>query len=80
MLGEGTDWDHLPDVDGVDLWEWDCPLDGVRLDADVVIGYSMGGRLALHALDPGARRGDRVGTHGVDGRARRAAGARSGLG
>jgi 2-succinyl-6-hydroxy-2,4-cyclohexadiene-1-carboxylate synthase len=51
MLGEASDWEVLPDVSGLDLWAWDCGLDGVEIDAEVVVGYSMGGRLALHALD-----------------------------
>ena len=51
MLGESSDWEFLPDVSGIDLWERDCALDEIKIDADVIVGYSMGGRLALHALD-----------------------------
>ncbi len=54
MLGEAADWAFLGDgVEGADLWEWDGGFERVELGADVdtVIGYSMGGRLALHALD-----------------------------
>lgn len=51
MLGEASDWEFMPWVRGVDLWGWDGDLDSVQIDADAVIGYSMGGRLALHALD-----------------------------
>jgi len=51
MLGERGDWDFLPEADAPDLWSWNCGFDRIELDADVVIGYSMGGRLALHALD-----------------------------
>ena len=51
MLGEASDWDFADAIEGIDLWEWDCGLNEVEVDADVVIGYSMGGRLALHALD-----------------------------
>ena len=52
MLGEASDWDFLGDaVQGVDLWRWDYGFDRIKIDADVVIGYSMGGRLALHCLD-----------------------------
>lgn len=51
MLGEASDWDFLGDqVAAANLWEWVCELDCVGLEADAVIGYSMGGRLALHAL------------------------------
>ena len=54
MLGEASDWDFLGGgVEAGDLWDWSGGFDRIRLDPDVgvVIGYSMGGRLALHALD-----------------------------
>ncbi|MFT4547733.1 MAG: 2-succinyl-6-hydroxy-2,4-cyclohexadiene-1-carboxylate synthase [Verrucomicrobiales bacterium] len=51
MLGDASDWDFMPEFAGVDLWKWNCCLDDIALGADVVLGYSMGGRLALHALN-----------------------------
>ncbi|MBV8517841.1 MAG: alpha/beta fold hydrolase [Acidobacteria bacterium] len=43
FLGLASDWDFLP-------WPH-VPYDGTLHDDDVLIGYSMGGRLALRALE-----------------------------
>ncbi|NOY00046.1 MAG: alpha/beta fold hydrolase [Verrucomicrobia bacterium] len=65
MMGQARDWDCLElDVRAVDLWqafaEGDCPdlkhwaknfnAEVKDVDAKMLIGYSMGGRLALHAI------------------------------
>lgn len=51
FLGLPTDWNFLGDgVRAVDLFREPIPPEG-----DVLLGYSMGGRLALHALLGGAR-------------------------
>lgn len=57
FLGEARDWDFLRqpslDVRAVDLFRA-YPLPMLAAAADAIIGYSMGGRLALHALLGGA--------------------------
>jgi 2-succinyl-6-hydroxy-2,4-cyclohexadiene-1-carboxylate synthase len=50
FLGLPSDWRFLGDVRAVDLWREQIPREG-----DVLLGYSMGGRLALRALLDGAR-------------------------
>ncbi|HEV7923107.1 MAG TPA: alpha/beta fold hydrolase [Thermoanaerobaculia bacterium] len=50
FLGLPSDWDFLGEVRAVNLWEEEIPREG-----DVLLGYSMGGRLALRALLDGAR-------------------------
>ena len=52
FLGRPTDWDFLRDAGlEVDARE----LDDIPRSGDTILGYSMGGRLALHALLDGAR-------------------------
>src|SRR3954451_3505333 len=51
FLGRGSDWDFLRD-DGFDVAT--PPLDAIPPRGDVLLGYSLGGRLALHALLAGA--------------------------
>jgi 2-succinyl-6-hydroxy-2,4-cyclohexadiene-1-carboxylate synthase len=51
FLGEGSDWDFLRDA-GFEVVT--PPLDEIPLSGDVLLGYSLGGRLALHALLAGA--------------------------
>lgn len=51
FLGLGSDWDFLSDA-GFDVVT--PPLDAIPSSGDVLLGYSMGGRLALHALLGGA--------------------------
>ncbi|MEM0896362.1 MAG: alpha/beta fold hydrolase [Verrucomicrobiota bacterium] len=68
MLGRPGDWDSLPELElhAVDLFEVDpkpmpewgkqfSRIEGNESASRVLLGYSMGGRLALHALltDPG---------------------------
>jgi 2-succinyl-6-hydroxy-2,4-cyclohexadiene-1-carboxylate synthase len=57
FLGQGRDWDFLRgagfDIRAVDLFR-NYPLPLLAAAADAVVGYSMGGRLALHALLSGA--------------------------
>src|SRR5260221_4461841 len=54
FLGQGSDWDFLRDAGfAVDT----PPLDAISLQGDVLLGYSLGGRLALHALLAGAQYG-----------------------
>jgi 2-succinyl-6-hydroxy-2,4-cyclohexadiene-1-carboxylate synthase len=48
FLGLPSDWDFLGDV-------ITPPLDAIPREGDTLIGYSMGGRLALQALLGGAR-------------------------
>lgn len=48
FLGLPSDWSFLGDV-------VTPPLDAVPAEGDVLVGYSMGGRLALQALLGGAR-------------------------
>ena len=50
FLGLPSDWSFLGDVRAVNLWREEIPREG-----DVLLGYSMGGRLALRALLDGAR-------------------------
>ncbi|HKO59151.1 MAG TPA: alpha/beta fold hydrolase [Thermoanaerobaculia bacterium] len=50
FLGLPSDWDFLGEVQAVNLWCEEIPREG-----DVLMGYSMGGRLALRALLDGAR-------------------------
>lgn len=52
FLGSPRDWDFLRDA-GFDIDT--PPLDGIPPRGDVLLGYSLGGRLALHALLAGAR-------------------------
>lgn len=57
FLGEARDWDFLRDsgldVHAADLFRtWPLPM--FPAAADAIAGYSMGGRLALHALLGGA--------------------------
>lgn len=52
FLGRPADWDFLRDA-GLDV---DArQLDDIPRSGDTILGYSMGGRLALHALLEGAR-------------------------
>jgi 2-succinyl-6-hydroxy-2,4-cyclohexadiene-1-carboxylate synthase len=52
FLGRPADWDFLRDAGfDVDARE----LDDVPGSGDTILGYSMGGRIALHALLEGAR-------------------------
>ena len=52
FLGRPADWDFLRDAGfDVDARE----LDDVPSSGDTILGYSMGGRIALHALLDGAR-------------------------
>ncbi len=57
FLGQGRDWDFLReaglDIRSVDLFR-SHPLPLLAAAADAIVGYSMGGRLALHALLSGA--------------------------
>jgi 2-succinyl-6-hydroxy-2,4-cyclohexadiene-1-carboxylate synthase len=57
LLGEGRDWDFLRqagfDIRTVDLFR-SHPLALLAAAADAIVGYSMGGRLALQALLSGA--------------------------
>jgi 2-succinyl-6-hydroxy-2,4-cyclohexadiene-1-carboxylate synthase len=53
FLGLPSDWDFLRDefeVEAIDVFREDIPHEG-----DVLLGYSLGGRLALQALLAGAR-------------------------
>jgi 2-succinyl-6-hydroxy-2,4-cyclohexadiene-1-carboxylate synthase len=52
FLGHGSDWDFLRDA-GFEIST--PPLDAIPPHGDVLLGYSLGGRLALHALLAGAR-------------------------
>jgi 2-succinyl-6-hydroxy-2,4-cyclohexadiene-1-carboxylate synthase len=52
FLGRGRDWDFLRYA-GFDVVT--PPLAAIPLEGDVLLGYSMGGRLALQALLGGAR-------------------------
>jgi 2-succinyl-6-hydroxy-2,4-cyclohexadiene-1-carboxylate synthase len=52
FLGSGSDWDFLRNA-GFDVLTPE--LDAVPPHGDVLLGYSMGGRLALHALLAGVR-------------------------
>ncbi len=60
-VGMAQDWDQFPDHHGLNLWalleNGEVPLEeaGHQIardasDGDTLIGYSMGGRLALHTL------------------------------
>ena len=52
FLGRPSDWDFLRDAGlEVDARE----LDDIPSSGDTILGYSMGGRIALHALLDGAR-------------------------
>ena len=52
FLGLPSDWDFLRDAG----FEVETPeLDAIPQAGDTLLGYSMGGRLALHALHDGAR-------------------------
>ncbi len=57
FLGQARDWDFLRDA-GIDVRADDLfrayPLPMLAAAADAIVGYSMGGRLALHALLSGA--------------------------
>lgn len=57
FLGQARDWDFLRDA-GVDVRADDLfrahPLPMIAAAADAIVGYSMGGRLAVHALLSGA--------------------------
>jgi len=50
-LGSPRDWDFLRDA-GFDIET--PPLDAIPEHGDILLGYSLGGRLALHALLAGA--------------------------
>lgn len=52
FLGLPSDWDFLRQA-GLEVLT--PPLDAIPPSGDVLLGYSMGGRLALHALLGGAR-------------------------
>jgi len=52
FLGNPRDWDFLRDA-GFAIET--PPLDAIPPDGDILLGYSLGGRLALHALLAGAR-------------------------
>jgi predicted alpha/beta superfamily hydrolase len=52
FLGQGSDWDFLRDAGFVVDTP---PLDAIPPQGDVLLGYSLGGRLALQALLGGAR-------------------------
>ena len=52
FLGLPSDWDFLRDA-GFSVET--PPLGAIPSDGDVLLGYSMGGRLALHALLQGAK-------------------------
>lgn len=58
-LGSATDWDSLgiPDVQALNLWEYShlsfaefASSISERDDRPILAGYSLGGRLALHAM------------------------------
>ncbi|MEO0415055.1 MAG: alpha/beta hydrolase-fold protein [Verrucomicrobiota bacterium] len=55
-LGSVADWKAFPEVVPLDLWQWshlsmDAVADRLREQGDrELMGYSMGGRLAIHAL------------------------------
>jgi 2-succinyl-6-hydroxy-2,4-cyclohexadiene-1-carboxylate synthase len=52
FLGAPRDWDFLPEAGfAIDT----PPLDAIPPRGDTLLGYSLGGRLALHALLAGAR-------------------------
>jgi len=52
FLGNPRDWDFLRDASfAIET----PPLDAIPPDGDILLGYSLGGRLALHALLAGAR-------------------------
>jgi len=51
FLGSPRDWDFLRDA-GFDIET--PPLDAIPEQGDILLGYSLGGRLALHALLAGA--------------------------
>jgi len=51
FLGNPRDWDFLRDA-GFDIAT--PPLDDIPDRGDILLGYSLGGRLALHALLAGA--------------------------
>lgn len=52
FLGQGSDWDFLREAG----FAIDTPrLDAIPSQGDVLVGYSLGGRLALRALLAGAR-------------------------
>jgi pimeloyl-ACP methyl ester carboxylesterase len=73
FLGLPSDWAFLgPDVRAVDLWHEEIPPEG-----DVLLGYSMGGRLALQLLGARASRPPAAGRparrNGADRGTRRAA-------
>jgi 2-succinyl-6-hydroxy-2,4-cyclohexadiene-1-carboxylate synthase len=73
FLGNPHDWDFLREA-GFDIET--PPLDAIPPRGDILLGYSLGGRLALHALLAGARyqRAIFVSTGlGVDGDSARAA-------
>lgn len=57
FLGEGRDWDVLRDA-GLDIRTVDLfrsyPLPMLAAAADAIVGYSMGGRLAMQSLLSGA--------------------------
>lgn len=73
FLGNPRDWDFLRDAGlAIDT----PPLDAIPPRGDVLLGYSLGGRLALHALLAGARyeRAVLVSTGlGIEGESERAA-------
>ena len=52
FLGNPRDWDFLRDA-GFDIET--PPLDAIPDRGDILLGYSLGGRLALHALLAGAQ-------------------------
>jgi 2-succinyl-6-hydroxy-2,4-cyclohexadiene-1-carboxylate synthase len=52
FLGRGSDWDFLRDA-GFEVVT--PPLDAIPPAGDILLGYSLGGRLALQALLAGAR-------------------------
>jgi 2-succinyl-6-hydroxy-2,4-cyclohexadiene-1-carboxylate synthase len=52
FLGRPADWDFLCDA-GLDVDARE--LDDIPPSGDTILGYSMGGRIALHALLDGAR-------------------------
>lgn len=63
FLGEPSDWAFLPDALSIDLtaisspskgfWKWASSFNQMAFKVDaprILIGYSLGGRLAMHAL------------------------------
>jgi len=52
FLGRPSDWDFLRDA-GLDVDARE--LDDIPRSGETLLGYSMGGRLALHALLDGAK-------------------------